>query len=84
MQNEDDLRGLAKVTDFMRAISFLFLAIHIYWFCYGWLHEMAGRLILWTGYCPISNVPQDCSRPFFTPNCFASSSSVCPAWAIRG
>ena len=27
MQNEDDLRGLAKVTDFMRAISFLFLAI---------------------------------------------------------
>lgn len=22
MQNEDDLRGLAKVTDFMRAISF--------------------------------------------------------------
>lgn len=40
MQNEDDLRGLAKVTDFMRAISFLFLTIHIYWFCYGWLHEM--------------------------------------------
>ena len=40
MQNEDDLRGLAKVTDFMRAISFLFLAIHIYWFCYGWLYEM--------------------------------------------
>ena len=40
MQNEDDLRGLAKVTDFMRAISFLFLAIHMYWFCYGWLHEM--------------------------------------------
>ena len=35
MQNEDDLRGLAKVTDFMRAISFLFLAIHIYWFCYS-------------------------------------------------
>ena len=24
MQNEDDLRGLAKVTDFMRAVSFLF------------------------------------------------------------
>ena len=40
MQNEDDLRGLAKVTDFMRAISFLFMAIHVYWFCYGWLNEM--------------------------------------------
>ena len=44
MQNEDDLRGLAKVTDFMRAISFLFMAIHIYWFCYGWLHEMGWTL----------------------------------------
>ena len=33
MQEEDDLRGLAKVADFMRAISFLFLAIHIY--CYS-------------------------------------------------
>ena len=44
MQNEDDLRGLAKVTDFMRAISFLFMAIHIYWFCYGWLYEMDWTL----------------------------------------
>ena len=44
MQNEDDLRGLAKVTDFMRAISFLFLTIHIYWFCYGWLYEMGWTL----------------------------------------
>lgn len=34
MQNEDDLRGLAKVIDFMRAISILFVVIHIYWFCY--------------------------------------------------
>lgn len=34
MQQEDDLRGLAKVMDFMRAISILFVVIHIYWFCY--------------------------------------------------
>ena len=40
MQNEDDLRGLAKVTDFMRAISFLLLGMHIYWFCPGCLTEM--------------------------------------------
>ena len=82
MQNEDDLRGLAKVTDFMRAVSFLFLAIHIYWFCYGWLHEMGWTLDIVDRI--LSNVPQDCSRPFFTPNCFVSSSSVCPAWATRG
>lgn len=34
MQNEDDLRGLAKVMEFMRAISILFVVIHIYWYCY--------------------------------------------------
>mgnify|MGYP002792555907 FL=1 len=34
MQHEDDLRGLAKVIQFMRAISILVLIIHIYWFCY--------------------------------------------------
>ena len=35
MQQEDDLRGLAKVMDFMRAISILFVVINIYWYCYG-------------------------------------------------
>lgn len=34
-QEEDDLRGLAKVMDFMRAISILFMLVHCYWFCYG-------------------------------------------------
>lgn len=40
MQNEDDLRGLAKVMEFMRAISLLFVFIHIYWFCYQSIWEM--------------------------------------------
>jgi hypothetical protein len=34
MQEEDDLRGLARVMDFMRGISFLFIATHIYWYCH--------------------------------------------------
>lgn len=34
MSQEDDLRGLAKVIDFMRTISILFVLIHCYWFCY--------------------------------------------------
>jgi hypothetical protein len=34
MQQEDDLRGLAKVVEFMRAISILFCVINVYWFCY--------------------------------------------------
>lgn len=38
-QEEDDLRGLAKVMDFMRAISIVFMLVHCYWFCYGALNE---------------------------------------------
>lgn len=34
MQQEDDLRALAKIMDFMRAISIIFIVIHIYWYCY--------------------------------------------------
>jgi len=34
MQQEDDLRGLAKVMEFMRAISIIFVLINIYWYCY--------------------------------------------------
>lgn len=39
MSQEDDLRGLAKVIDFMRAISILFVLIHCYWFCYESFRE---------------------------------------------
>jgi len=38
MQNEDDLRALAKIMEFMRAISILFCVIHVYWFCYEAIH----------------------------------------------
>jgi len=34
MAQEDDLRALGKIMDFMRGISVLFLLIHCYWFCY--------------------------------------------------
>ncbi|NDW18756.1 conjugal transfer protein TraG [Dysgonomonas sp. 216] len=39
MQQEDDLRGLAKIMEFMRAVSILFVVIHIYWFCYQYIRE---------------------------------------------
>lgn len=39
MQQEDDLRGLAKVMDFMRAISIVFVVINIYWYCYYAVQE---------------------------------------------
>lgn len=39
MQQEDDLRALAKIMDFGRAVSILFVLIHIYWFCYETVFE---------------------------------------------
>ena len=35
MAQEDDLRALGKIMDFMRGISVLFLLINCYWFCYS-------------------------------------------------
>ena len=40
MQQEDDLRGLAKVMEVMRAISIIFIVVHIYWFCYQAIVDM--------------------------------------------
>ena len=39
MAQEDDLRALGKVMDFMRGISVIFLLINCYWFCYEAFHE---------------------------------------------
>nr|WP_198999698.1 conjugal transfer protein MobC [Flavobacterium sp. ASV13] len=39
MQGEDDLRGLAKIMAFMRAVSILLILMHLYWFCYGFFLE---------------------------------------------
>lgn len=39
MAQEDDLRALGKIMDFMRAVSVLFVIIHIYWFCYEMVIE---------------------------------------------
>ncbi len=38
MQGEDDLRGLAKIMAFMRAVSILLVLMHLYWFCYGFFY----------------------------------------------
>lgn len=34
MAQEDDLRALGKIMDFMRGISVIFLLANCYWFCY--------------------------------------------------
>ena len=34
MQQEDDLRALAKIMDFLRAVSILLVVMNVYWYCY--------------------------------------------------
>ncbi|MEJ5053674.1 conjugal transfer protein MobC [Sphingobacterium sp. MYb382] len=52
MQGEDDLRGLAKIMAFMRAVSILLVLMHFYWFCYGffaersWTLEILGKILI--------------------------------------
>ena len=38
MAQEDDLRAVGKVMDFMRGISVIFLLVNCYWFCYEAFH----------------------------------------------
>ncbi|MGK6342532.1 conjugal transfer protein MobC [Chryseobacterium sp. DT-3] len=51
MQGDDDLRGLAKIIGFMRAVSIILLLMHFYWFCYsafddkGWTIEVVNRIL---------------------------------------
>ena len=76
MQQEDDLRGLAKVMDFMRAVSIILVVMNVYWYCYAaivdWHIQMGivDRILTsWIGFSQISTERQDCSNLFFTPNC---------------
>jgi hypothetical protein len=51
MQGEDDLRGLAKIMAFMRAVSIIIVLMHFYWFCNGffaqrgWTLEIIGKIL---------------------------------------
>lgn len=46
MQGEDDIRGLAKIMAFMRAVSILLVLMHFYWFCYGVFFDKGWTLQL--------------------------------------
>lgn len=46
MQGEDDLRGLAKIMAFMRAVSIILVLMHLYWFCYFFFEQQQWTLEL--------------------------------------
>ncbi|WP_172914915.1 conjugal transfer protein MobC [Capnocytophaga canis] len=51
MQNDDDLRALAKIMAFMRAVSILVVLMHLYWYCYGffqaekWILNVVDKIL---------------------------------------
>ncbi|WP_353158578.1 conjugal transfer protein MobC [Myroides odoratus] len=52
MQSEDDLKALAKILAFMRAVSILLMLMHLYWYCYsfflnlGITHTVVDRILI--------------------------------------
>ncbi|MFM9402758.1 conjugal transfer protein MobC [Myroides odoratimimus] len=52
MQSEDDLKALAKILAFMRAVSILIMLMHLYWYCYsfflilGITHTVVDRILV--------------------------------------
>lgn len=38
MAQEDDLRALGKIMDFLRAVSIILAIMHVYWYCYEAMH----------------------------------------------
>lgn len=52
MQSEDDLKALAKILAFMRAVSIIVMLIHLYWYCYsfflslGITHTVVDRILI--------------------------------------
>ena len=34
MAQEDDLRALGKIMDFLRAVSIILAIMNVYWYCY--------------------------------------------------
>ena len=70
MAQEDDLRALGKVMDFMRGISVIFLLVNCYWFCYEAFHVWGFTLGI------IDKILKMCIRDRFITSTFSVSSVV--------
>lgn len=84
MQQEDDLRALEKIVQFARALSIVFLLLHVYWFCHAWLaahkltHAVADRILCnlqnTTGLFTWPLITKSCSLLFLAIGCYGTKS----------
>ena len=67
MAQEDDLRALGKIMDFLRAVSIILAIMNVYWYCYeamrmwgvtiGWLTESLSTSPEQVVYFILSSIP---------------------------
>lgn len=84
MQGEDDLRSLAKIMGFMRAVSIILILMHFYWFCHlsfleqGWTLGILNKIL--------SNFQKTAglfSHPFYT-KLFSLIFLALSCWGSKG
>ena len=75
-QQEDDLRALAKIMDFLRAVSIILVVVHLYWYGYE-------AVRLWGIDIGVVDAPPDCSTISFTQNFLRCCYWLSLAWVQR-
>ena len=44
MAQEDDLKALGKIMDFLRAVSIILAIMNVYWYCYEAMHMLRATI----------------------------------------
>ena len=83
MSQEDDLRALAKIMDFLRAVSIILVVMNVYWYCYEAVRLWGVDIGVVDRILMNFNRTADCSIPSFTRSCSLLSCLPFPAWAQR-
>ena len=82
-QQEDDLRALAKIMDFLRAVSIILVVMNVYWFCYEAIRLWGVDIGVVDRILMNFNRTAGCSVPSCTRNCLPSYCLPCPVWGQR-
>ncbi len=68
----DDLRALAKIMDFLRAVSIILVVMNVYWFCYEAIRLWGVNIGVVDKILLNFDRTAGCSIPFSTRSCFPS------------
>ena len=83
MSQEDDLRALAKIMDFLRAVSIILVVMNVYWYCYSAIRLWGVDIGVVDRILMNFNRTAGCSIPSSTQSCSPYSCLPFPASAQR-